>query len=259
MAKARVLILSGYGLNCETETLEAFESVNIGGDIVHVNVLIENPKILRMYQIFAIPGGFSFGDETGSGNALAIKIKNKLSDCINEFREGESLIIGICNGCQTLIRMFPEFECSLVKNKGDVQYVCDWVDVELERNTKSIWMKNLDDVDICKTLPVAHAEGRFYMSERRLMELTESGSIALRYSAESNPNGSLGNIAAVCDKSGKILCIMPHPERAVFSYQLNDWSLKKEERKRLGIECSSSDWYGFGYHIFNNASRYFNS
>ena len=92
-----VLILSGYGINCEDETIHAFTKLGFKGKIVHINDLIKSPKQLQNYQVFAIPGGFSFGDDTGSGNAMAKKIRNNLFDSIHNFLEKDKLVIGICN------------------------------------------------------------------------------------------------------------------------------------------------------------------
>ena len=101
----RALVLSGYGINCEDETLNAFKTVGIAAAIIHVNDLIENPKKLKNFQILALPGGFSYGDHTGSGNAMAHKIKNNLFEYIVNFIERDKLVLGICNGCQILINL----------------------------------------------------------------------------------------------------------------------------------------------------------
>ena len=123
----RVLVLSGYGINCENETLHAFEVVGFNGKIVHVNDLIQNPKQLNNYQVFAIPGGFSYGDDTGSGNAMAKKIIVNLYDELLKFASKDKLIIGICNGCQILVNLGivpgihkKEQEIALLENDSNV-------------------------------------------------------------------------------------------------------------------------------------------
>ena len=157
----KVLILSGYGINCENETLHAFEVVGFEGQIVHINDLIQNPKQLNNYQVFAIPGGFSYGDDTGSGNAMAKKIMTNLYDQLIDFSSKEILIIGICNGCQILINLGSvpsinkkEPEVAMIENKSG-SYECRWVNVKV-RNNKSPWLKNINTL----SLPVAHQEGQ---------------------------------------------------------------------------------------------------
>ena len=101
----RALIISGYGINCEDETLHAFTKVGLKGSIIHISDLIDNPKKLNQFQVLAFPGGFSYGDDTGSGNAMANKIKNNLFDHLLEFLTKDKLVIGICNGCQILVNL----------------------------------------------------------------------------------------------------------------------------------------------------------
>ena len=143
-----VLVLSGYGINCENETLHAFEVVGFKGKIIHINDLIQNPKQLNNYQVFDIPGGFSYGDDTGSGNAMAKKILTNLYDQLIDFSLKDKLIIGICNGCQILINLglVPRInkkdpEVAMIENKSG-SYECRWVDVKVSNN-KSPWLANI--------------------------------------------------------------------------------------------------------------------
>ena len=153
----RALILSGYGINCEDETLNAFKTVGIKAAIVHVNDLIENVNKLKNFQILVLPGGFSYGDHTGSGNAMAHKIKNNLFQQIVNFIEKDKLVIGICNGCQILVNLgiVPALEgykreVALVEN-DIATYQCRWVKLKVV-NQRSPWLKKNDYL----SLPVAH-------------------------------------------------------------------------------------------------------
>ncbi len=178
----RVLVLSGYGINCEDETLHAFEVVGFNGKIVHINDLIQDPKQLNNYQVFTIPGGFSYGDDTGSGNAMAKKIMINLYDQLLEFSSKDKLIMGICNGCQILINLglVPNInkkdpEVALIENKSG-NYECRWVDVKVGTN-KSPWLKNITTL----SLPVAHQEGQFMIPLNVLKSIKAKNLIGLQY------------------------------------------------------------------------------
>ncbi|MDN5247834.1 MAG: phosphoribosylformylglycinamidine synthase subunit PurQ [Wolbachia endosymbiont of Tyrophagus putrescentiae] len=263
----KVIVLSGYGLNCEGETAFAFTECsrklgisNVEVKIVHINEVIENPNELKSSNILAIPGGFSYGDDTGAGNAFALRIKNNLWDEFQEFLFQDKLIIGICNGCQILARLIPEFSnLALTYNKIGT-YQCRWIKVKVSPKSNSIWLRGLDEL----YLPVAHGEGQFFMERDTLDQLIVNNSTALRYINDrgeyanlqfpDNPNGSIYDLAALSDTSGKVLAMMPHPERAVFFTQQDNWPLEKEKCKRSGTVAPK---YGDGVLIFENALRYF--
>lgn len=264
---AQVLVIAGYGLNCEEETLHAFNYNGIKGNVIHINDLIDNPKVLNQYQILAIPGGFSYGDDTGSGNAFAQKMKLALWDDLKAFVERDTLTIGICNGCQILANLglvpsldnkYGERSVAVTYNLSD-RYQCRWIDVKIEKNN-SPWLNGIKIMHI----PVAHGEGRFIMSEDILEKMQKDGHIAARYikadgsSASGefpfNPNGSMDDIAAMTDKSGKVFAIMPHPERGMFNWQRDDFDYLKDEAHRNGNSLpEASD----GMAIFENAAQYF--
>ena len=249
--------MSGYGINCEDETLYAFKNVGFHGEIVHVNDVIDNPIMLNQYQVIAFPGGFSYGDDTGSGNAMANKIKNNFSDYLFEFLLKDKLIIGICNGCQILVNLgivpssqSTNREVALVENDTAI-YQCRWINLKVSNNY-SPWLKNIKDL----YLPVAHQEGKFIMNNTVKQELLKSKLIACQYVDERNnlakqkfpynPNGSILDIAALTNEKGNVLAMMPHPERAYYFTHQPDWQNKKNKSK-----------YGDGYNIFKNASKYF--
>ncbi len=263
--EAKVIILSGYGLNCEEETLHAFNHCRIDGNIVHINDLIENSKTLGEYQILAIPGGFSYGDDTGSGNAFAQKMKLALWDELKAFIERDTLTIGICNGCQILVNLglapalnnYGEREVAVTYN-ASARYQCRWIDVKVESN--SPWLKDIKTLHI----PVAHGEGRFMMEDDTLKALGNNKQIAAQYINDdgnlangefpANPNGSISDIAAITDKTGRVLAIMPHPERGMFTWQRDDYHELKDAAQREGVELPEESE---GLQIFKNAAKYF--
>tara|TARA_R110001592_G_scaffold16881_7_gene71509 strand:+ start:37353 stop:38171 length:819 start_codon:yes stop_codon:yes gene_type:complete len=262
---AKVIVLSGYGLNCEEETLFAFKHSGLEGDIVHINDLIEAPQMLNEYQILAIPGGFSYGDDTGSGNAFAQKMKLALWDDLKKFVERDTLTIGICNGCQVLVNLglvpalnaYGERDVAVTYN-ASARYQCRWIDLKVESD--SPWLSDIESLHV----PVAHGEGRFMMEDATLESLKSNGQVAARYinndgsyaneNFPSNPNGSIYDIAAMTDKSGRVLAIMPHPERGMFAWQRDDYHELKDQAQRKGVVLSDdSD----GIQIFKNAAKYF--
>ncbi len=264
MATPKALVLTGHGINCERETQFAFERAGADADIVHVNDLIANSKSLSSYQIFAFPGGFSYGDDTGAGNAMANKIRSRLFNGTREFIERGNLVIGICNGFQVLANLgllpaldegYGARQVALVHNDS-ARYVDRWVDVEF--SGQSPWTRGLGRM----SLPIAHGEGKFYARPQILSAINEKGLVAARYvlgeicdyqSLSANPNGSLDNIAGITDVSGRVLGLMPHPERAIDFTHLPNWTLLKEQYKRQDRPCPEE---ADGLKIFRNAVDY---
>ncbi|MEH0831781.1 phosphoribosylformylglycinamidine synthase subunit PurQ [Anaplasma bovis] len=259
-----VIILAGYGLNCEEETAFAFReagrylNAKVACKVVHVNELILNPTVLKECNIMAIPGGFSYGDDTGAGNAFALKIVNKLADVVQEFIARDTLMLGICNGCQILVRMFCS-DVALIDNDLG-RYQCCWT--RLKPCNDSVWLRDIDELYI----PIAHGEGKFHAHENVCVEMSKRGDIALRYVdtngeyAEGkfphNPNGSAYDIAALSCHGGRTLMMMPHPERALFFTQRYDWTDIACERKKGG-KSPVLDVYADGFKLFTNAVKYF--
>ncbi|MFA6050195.1 MAG: phosphoribosylformylglycinamidine synthase I [Candidatus Paceibacterota bacterium] len=256
MKKVKVLIFSGYGLNCEEETKFAFELAGASADIVHINDLIDGKKKLKDYQILAFPGGFSYGDDTGSGKAYANKVRNHLGKDLLKFVSEDKLVIGICNGFQILtnLGLLPG---ALTFNDG-ARYQDRWVDVKVENN-ESPWLRGITTL----SLPIAHGEGKFIADQKTLKSLNQEKQIAVRYvkgevakyqDQTANPNGALEDIAGVLSYNGRVLGMMPHPERALFTTQLPQFSYLKEKAKREGKKLSKQ---GPGFQIFKNAVGYF--
>lgn len=268
MAKPRVLVLTGYGINCDEESCYAFDMAGAISSIVHINDIISSPFILNKYEIFVFPGGFSYGDDSGSGKALANRIKNNLVDEFKEFIERDTLMFGICNGFQVMVNlgilpglggMFEGAEVSLEYNRT-FRYECRWVDLIMESDTPSVFTRGIERIH----MPVAHGEGNFYAPSEIIEEIEKKHLVVMRYALPDgrlaygefpyNPNGSINDIAAICDISGRLMGIMPHPERNIFFTQRDDWSYLKEKARREGTKPPTE---GEGLAIFRNAVRYF--
>ena len=268
MAKPRVLVLTGYGINCDDETQYAFECAGAHAHIVHINDIISRPDFLKGFQIFVFPGGFSYGDDTGSGRALANRIRNNLIDDFKKFIERDTLLLGICNGFQVMVNigLIPGFgkvleqaEVSLEHNVSS-RYECRWVNLIVEKNNLSVFTNGIERLHV----PVAHGEGNFYAPADILNRIEENNMAVMRYSLPDgkpahgefpfNPNGSMNDIAAVSDTTGRILGMMPHPERNILFTQRDDWTSIKE---RINREGGAIPTEGEGMMIFRNAVEYF--
>lgn len=265
MTHPRVLVLTGYGINCDEETKYAFEKAGGIADIVHVNDLIDKRKKLGEYQILVFPGGFSYGDDLGAGVALAHRIRNNLGDEVLEFIANDHLAIGICNGFQVLTNLgllpalnhqYRDRQVALLHNES-ARYIDRWVDVQFENHGP--WTRGIREMRV----PVAHGEGRLYATPATLQRLHEKGLIAGRYvsgemcayaSLPANPNGSIDDIAALSDESRRVLGLMPHPERAIDFTHMPHWTLLKEQYRRAGKALPAE---GDGLAIFRNGVRYF--
>lgn len=265
MIKPHVLILSGYGLNCEEETKFAFDTAGGNASIVHINDIIDKRQSLSKYQIIAFPGGFSYGDDTGSGNAYANRVRNHLWNSIRHFIQQDKLVIGICNGFQILVNLgllpaldgaYGERQVALLPNV-QARYIDRWVDLKTEGN--SPWVIGMSTFQA----PIAHGEGNFFSTDILLKRLKEKRMIAVRYvhgticrmhNLKANPNGSSDDIAGITDESGKIFGLMPHPERAIFFTQLPHWPAVKTTCMYQGVDVPSN---GPGIKIFENGISYF--
>ncbi len=247
----KVMVLSGYGLNCEEETKFAFDWAGGNTDIVHINDLIKKPKMLSQYQILAFPGGFAYGDDTGSGKAYANKFKNHLSKELKEFLSRDTLLIGICNGFQ-IITNLGILPGALTYNKNG-KFIDRWLDLEAKGD--SPWLKGIKKISI----PITHGEGRYVTNPKEYKSLQKNKQIAFKYikgeickfhNLEKNPNGSDYDIAGVLAYNGRVLGMMPHPEKAIFSHNTPLWQMQKQGGKKLPKE-------GAGLQIFKNAIKYY--
>jgi len=264
-SKPHVLIFSGYGLNTEDETKAAFESVGATADIVHINDIIANPSILDTAQIIIFGGGFSYGDHTGAGKAYAARVREHLGEALKKFLERDTLMAGICNGFQiitsagilpgTLIANDPSPQDGI--RAGISRYSCRWVDLKVQND--SPWLRGIKTMSV----PIAHGEGKYYAPAEMLNQLKRDDGVALKYvegemakhfDMPANPNGSLENIAGITGYGGRVLGLMPHPERAVRFTQLPHWTLLREEYAR---QVKALPQEGPGLQIFRNAVNYF--
>ncbi|MBI5412641.1 phosphoribosylformylglycinamidine synthase I [Candidatus Peregrinibacteria bacterium] len=263
----KVLVLTGYGINCEEETAFAFERAGAKSEIIHVNDLIDGVRKMATYQILAIPGGFSYGDDTGSGNAMANRIKNNVEDQVLRFVQMNKLVIGICNGFQVLTNLglvpaldgkVGERQAALDRNDS-ARYTDRWVWLRRASN-KCVWTRG---IELLHT-PIAHGEGKFTVSDENLKKLQANDQIAWQYVHEDgspaagewpfNPNGARADIAGVCDPTGRVLGMMPHPERFMHVTNEDGWTLKKELARRAKKSLPSE---GEGMKVFRNAVEYF--
>lgn len=262
MPTPRVCVLRAPGTNCDPETAFAFETCGARADRVHLFRLLEQPRLLDDYQILCLPGGFSYGDDVGAGVVFGSEIKNRLADAIGEFLARETLALGICNGFQVLLKAgilpggvaswpsstIEEPQATLTWNANG-RYTDRWVKLRVG-STRNVFLRGIDALEC----PIAHAEGRFAVrDESFLSQWEQNGQIALQYAdatgnsgrellpAPENPNGSVWNIAGISDPSGRILGLMPHPERFLFATQHPQWT-------RLGLTG-----HGSGRQVFQNA------
>jgi len=266
MIKPKACVLRTAGTNCDKETAFAFQESGAEVELVHVNKLINTKDCLSSYQILAIPGGFSYGDDIAAGKILANELRTKLAADIQKFIEDGKLIIGICNGFQILVKsgFLPgnkelEQETSLVINDSG-KFEDRWVyltqnaclpDRQAKGKTqKCVWVKDVPQIIY---LPVAHGEGKFITKDKEVLSrLKENGQIVFQYCNASgelsgypdNPNGAVDNIAGICDATGRIFGLMPHPERHIDILQHPRWASSKNNKQ------------GDGFQIFKNGVEY---
>jgi phosphoribosylformylglycinamidine synthase I len=258
MAKPRVLVLRTAGTNCDQETVFAFEKTGAQADLVHINQLLRKEKHLSGYQILAIPGGFTYGDDIAAGKVLANELRYKLIEDLKRFIGEGNLIIGICNGFQILVKSgllpgnnFLKQEVSLVVNDSN-KFEDRWVYLKTPRHqdtktqVKCVWTKGLPEIIY---LPIAHGEGKFITKDKVVLErLKNNGQIVFQYCNEEgrlsgypdNPNGSEGSVAGICDETGRILGLMPHPERHILCLQHPRWEKREKNKEGDGIKIFHS-------------------
>lgn len=253
----KALVLTGYGINCDMELAHAFKLAGAEAERVHLTDLINGTRKLSDFHIFALPGGFSFGDDIASGKVLANMIKYNLDGHVREFIDEGKLIIGICNGFQAMVKMglLPAFDgdysmqdVTLTFNDSG-RFEDRWVHVATNKNSKCVFTKGIDSM----YLPVRHGEGKFVAKTRQvLLRLKKNNHVVFQYVDKEgnlagyphNPNGSVENIAAICDETGRVFGMMPHPE--AFQHRTNHPAWTREELPEEGA----------GIAIFRNAVEY---
>lgn len=275
MSAPRVCVLRAPGTNCDVETATAFELAGATAERIHLFRLLENPAQLSDFQILCVPGGFSYGDDLGAGVIFSRQLRGQLNEAMREFLQKDKLVLGICNGFQTILKAglvmrrgiddseeSPlEKQLTLTWNQNG-RYTDRWVRLKVT-SPKSVFLQGLDEFDV----PMAHAEGRIAVEDETVLtSLRSDNAIALCYwspkAAElaavsgdptnigilpepENPNGSLANIAGLSDSTGRVLGLMPHPERFLFATQHPQWTRMERRGEGDGIQ------------VFRNAVRYF--
>lgn len=248
MDDVRVLVLTGYGLNCDYETSYAFGLAGAVAQRIHINALIDGSASLDGFQIMVFIGGFSWGDDHGAGVIQAVRMKTNIGDKILNFIENGNLVFGICNGFQTLVNLgllpgldgdYHKRTVALTFNDGG-NFRDQWVNLKVNPASPCIFTRGMDQIE----LPVRHGEGKFFTDETTLSKLIDNHQIAVKYAMPDgmpanghfpdNPNGSLLDVAGICDPTGRIFGLMPHPEGYNHWTNHPDWTLKKEISKRQG-------------------------
>lgn len=255
MPKPRALILRSPGANCDGETQFALELAGAEAERVHINRLREDATILDAYQMLVIPGGFSYGDDVAAGKILAVQLTAFLADSLRRFRDRENLVLGICNGFQALLKagllLPPDDEgplATLAFNDSG-KFEDRWIHLQTKPGNCP-FLRGYERWH----LPVASGEAKFVCRESWILKgLEHAGQIVLKYVDENgqpgpypiNPNGSLADVAGICDVTGRTLGLMPHPERHALPTQHPQWT-----RRGLAEE-------GDGLRLFRNAVEYF--
>jgi len=255
MSEVRALVLRAAGINCDVETQFALELAGAEADRVHVNRLIEDKSLLDRYQILVFPGGFSYGDDVAAGKILANQVVHHLAEPIRNFIAQGKLVLGICNGFQVLVKMgilpggeaMKQEDVTITYNDSG-KFEDRWVHL-IPQSDRCVFLEPERHI----YLPIAHGEGKVVTNDDATLErLRSEGYIAYKYvDADGqegpypiNPNGSVDSIAGLTDSTGRVLGLMPHPERFVRRTHHPHWS-------RLGEDLDPD-----GIKIFRNAVKY---
>ncbi len=254
MPKPRVLVLRAPGTNCDEETVDAWERAGALAETRHIGLILEDTSVLDTYQVLTLPGGFSYGDDLGAGRILASRLGTVLGDTLRRFRDRDGLVLGICNGFQVLVKAgllpgLPEaMGPSTLTFNDSGHFESRWVRL-VPTPGLSPFLTDSGPIE----LPVAHGEGKFVAARPdTLAHLESSNQVVLRYADANdrptstypaNPNGSVGALAGLCDPSGRIFGLMPHPERHIDPIHHPRWT-------RRGLDHEAD-----GLRIFKNAVK----
>jgi len=273
MKRVKALVLTGYGLNCDYETHYCLESAGADCERVHINEVLNRSKEMKgtaldPYHILVFCGGFSWGDDHGAGVLMASKLRHHLDEDLIRFLEQNKLVLGICNGFQALVNlgMLPAFHNDYTKRTVALTYndtgnfIDIWVRVRINADSPCIFTKGLEEME----LPVRHGEGKFYAPKDTLNKLLENRQVVMQYALKNgepaqgkwpeNPNGSLVDIAGICDPTGRVFGLMPHPE--AFNHYTNHpaWAYYQERNRRKGMGLKPLEPQGMK--IFQNAIKF---
>lgn len=248
-SKVKVLVLRAPGTNCDGETIFAFEEAGGVPSLVTIGELIRKEQRLCDFQILVIPGGFSYGDDISGGKVFAGELKLTLAEDVPDFIKQGGLILGVCNGLQVLVKtnILPGFDVNglqpvTLTNNDSGKFECRWVHLAAEKDSPCVFTRGIERMD----LPVAHGEGKLVALPGVLPRIhpvlyyaDAEGNRTAKY--PDNPNGSVDDIAGICDDTGQIFALMPHPERHIRATQHPQWT-------RTGRSGR-----GDGFKIFKNA------
>ncbi len=273
MRTVKALVLTGYGLNCDYETGFSLRMAGADPERIHINDLIacgeKGARVgLDNYHILVLGGGFSWADDHGAGVIMAARLRYNIGEEIEEFIRKGRLIIGICNGFQALVNLglLPGFDGDYRSRRIALTYndsgnfVDTWVRLKIKEDTVCVFTKGISSIE----LPVRHGEGKFYAEKGIIDRLIKKNQVVIQYADKEgnpaegrwpfDPNGSLYDIAGICDSTGRIFGLMPHPE--AYNHYTNhpDWALKREELARMGKGIEGEE--GEGIAIFRNAVEY---
>ncbi|MDA8141860.1 MAG: phosphoribosylformylglycinamidine synthase I [Desulfobacteraceae bacterium] len=269
MSRVNALVLTGYGLNCDLETAHAFERAGAQAHRVHINALIDGSVSLDQFQIMAFIGGFSWGDDHGAGVIQAVRMRTRIGERLTQFIEQGRLVIGICNGFQCLVNLglLPGLDGDYTRRSVALTYNdCgnfrnDWVHLKMNTSSPCVFTKGMESIE----LPVRHGEGKFFTDNAIYQQLAANQQIVLRYALPDgrpargvfphNPNGSMDDIAGICDPTGRVFGLMPHPE--AYNHWTNhpQWTRLKENLQRGLAEKPKG--VVPGVRVFKNAVNYF--
>ncbi|MDD3276747.1 MAG: phosphoribosylformylglycinamidine synthase subunit PurQ [Kiritimatiellales bacterium] len=239
--KPKILIITGYGVNCEAESSRAWELAGAEPVQVHLNDLLDNPAQMRDFRGLMFIGGFSYGDHMTSGHVFALRVKHHLREELQKFIDAGKIILGVCNGFQTMTKIgllpglngeYFDPKVALMQNDcGTFQNF--WVNLKFEAASPCIFTKGLSGMP----MPIRHGEGKIFTTDKTVIEQIETlGCAAARYADAdgnptmdfpANPNGSLNAIAGLCDPTGRIFGLMPHPEAYLFPENHPNWDVQK--------------------------------
>ena len=273
MRTVKALVLTGYGLNCDYETGFSLRMAGADPERIHINDLIacgeKGARVgLDNYHILVLGGGFSWADDHGAGIIMAARLRCNIGEEIEEFIRKGRLIIGICNGFQALVNLglLPGFDGDYRSRKIALTYnesgnfVDTWVRLKIKEDTVCVFTKGISTIE----LPVRHGEGKFYAEKGIIDRLIKKNQVVIQYADKEgnpaqgrwpfDPNGSLYDIAGICDSTGRIFGLMPHPEAYNHFTNHPDWALKREELARMGKGIEGEE--GEGIAIFRNAVEY---
>jgi phosphoribosylformylglycinamidine synthase len=261
--KPPILIITGYGVNCEAESRYAWETAGADPRLVHLNDLLENPERLGQFKALMFIGGFSFGDHMGSGEVLAMRLRSRAKDELTEFIRKGNLVIGVCNGFQVMVKLglLPGFDGDYLRRSVTLTHNdCGafqnfWIKLRFEPRCPCVFTRGIREMP----LPIRHGEGKIITMDKPTLDRIEkehcvacryvdpaTGKIASRF--PDNPNGSVNGIAGLCDPTGKVFGLMPHPEAYLFPENHPQWQRQ--------IIAGQLPGHGLGLKIFQNAVEY---